>query len=172
MKQVIPFLALLLTGGVLHAQDTFTLPEAKMTAGQSKSYYVGAGFTQKILHVNTEWVNPYGIAYAKVGAFLNDDYPLGTQVGFRYPAYLNGKNLNGYYLGAYGGHIDSRVVDGKDKGRWGGGVDLAYVRLSSERLSILSIGIGAGEKLQTADGHTIAEVEPRLQFSYTLSVGL
>ena len=171
MKHIYPLVALMLTSGALHAQDDF-FPEAKMTPGASKTAYAGAGITQKIIHANTEWVNRYGIAYAKVGAFLNDDYPLGAQVGFRYPAHLNGKNLNGYYVGVYGGHVDSRVVDGKDEGRLGAGVDLAYVRLSSERMSVFSIGIGAGEKVKDAAGNSIAEIEPRIQFSYTLSVGL
>ncbi|KCY51678.1 hypothetical protein J751_3613 [Acinetobacter baumannii 24812_8] len=52
-----------------------------------------------MLHLNGEWVNPYGIAYAKVGAF-----------------YKNGS-----------GHLDSKSVDGDYKSRLGAGVDLAYV---------------------------------------------
>ncbi len=35
----------------------------------------------------------------------------------------------------------------------GGGVDLAYVLLSPERISTFSVGIGAGEKLEARIGH-------------------
>ena len=70
------------------------------------------------------------------------------------------------------GHIDSKQVDGNIRKPLGGGIDLAYVLLSSERISSFSIGIGAGEKLQDSNGRVVAETEPRLQFSYTLSIGL
>ena len=64
------------------------------------------------------------------------------------------------------------MVDQKEKARLGAGVDLAYVLLSRERISTFSVGIGAGEKLEDRAGRVIAETEPKLQFSYTLSVGL
>jgi len=46
------------------------------------------------------------------------------------------------------------------------------VLLSPERISTFSVGIGAGEKLEAKSGYVVAETEPRLQFSYTLSFGL
>ncbi len=63
-------------------------------------------------------------------------------------------------------------MDGEEKARLGAGIDLAYVLLSPERISSFSVGIGAGEKLEDRQGRVIAETEPRLQFSYTLSMGL
>lgn len=54
----------------------------------------------------------------------------------------------------------------------GGGVDLAYVMMSRERISTFSVGIGAGEKLTNQDGTVAAETKPQLQFSYTISIGL
>ncbi|CAB1214402.1 hypothetical protein SFB21_1549 [Acinetobacter bouvetii] len=167
-----PLLAFFALANVAHAQDNPYLPEAKLTSDSAKTWNVGAGFTQKLLHLNAEWVNPYGIAYAKAGVFYNDDYNVGAQVGFRYPYHLTGTDKNGYYVGVYAGHIDSKRVDDGHKERLGAGVDLAYVLLSKERISSFSVGIGAGEELKDRSGNVVAETEPRLQFSYTLSFGL
>ncbi|MCO8041589.1 hypothetical protein OC498_01585 [Acinetobacter bohemicus] len=172
MNQVYPLLmcALWAVAGSAYAQDNHR--QAQLNDQQPKTWNIGAGLTQKMLHLNTEWVNPYGIAYVKGGVFINDDKTVGAQVGFRYPAHLTGKDKNGYYIGAYAGHIDTKQVDRQDKARLGAGVDLAYVLLNSERISSFSIGIGAGEKLEDRNGRVVAETEPRLQFSYTLSIGL
>lgn len=172
MTRIYPVLALVACANVAYAQDNSFLPNAKIPAGSAQAWNVGAGVTQKLLHTNLEWVNPYGIAYAKAGVFINDDYPVGGQLGFRFPVHFTGKDKNGYYLGVYAGHIDSKKVDGEYESRLGGGVDLAYVLLSPERISTFSVGIGAGEKLETKSGDVIVETEPRLQFSYTLSFGL
>ena len=72
----------------------------------------------------------------------------------------------------YAGHIESKNVDNAEKARLGGGIDLAYVLLSTERISTFSVGIGAGEKLEDSAGNVVADIQPRLQFSYTLSIGL
>lgn len=165
-------LAFFALANVAHAQDNPYLPEAKLTLDSAKTWNVGAGFTQKLLHANAEWVNPYGIAYAKAGVFLNDDKNPGAQVGFRYPYHLTGKDKNGYYIGVYAGHIESKPVDNEYEARLGAGVDLAYVLLSKERISSFSVGIGAGEELEDRNGNVVAETEPRIQFSYTLSIGL
>ncbi len=65
-----------------NAQDYSFLPEAKLADHKASTWNVGAGFTQKLLHLNGEWVNPYGIAYAKVGAFLNGDKLLVDRLDF------------------------------------------------------------------------------------------
>ena len=177
MKKMIKHVSLLafftLTSAV-YAQDNSNpyLPEAKLTAHSASTWNVGVGITQKILHLNTEWVNPYGIAYAKAGVFIDDDYTPAAQIGFRYPYHLTGKDSNGYYVGVYAGHIKSKNVDNEEKARLGGGIDLAYVLLSTERISTFSVGIGAGEKLEDSAGNVVADIQPRLQFSYTLSIGL
>ncbi|ANF83087.1 hypothetical protein A3K93_03680 [Acinetobacter sp. NCu2D-2] len=172
MYKFYPLLALALCASTTYANDSNRYFEAKLADSDAKTWNVGVGFTQKILHGNVEWVNPYGIAYAKAGVFINDDHPLGGQLGFRAPVHFTGKDKNGYYVGAYAGHIESRPVDGEFEARLGGGIDLAYVMLSSERISTFSVGIGAGEELKNRAGHVIAEIQPRLQFSYTLSIGL
>lgn len=161
-----PFQILALLGTLL-----FYLKQ-KLAQIAQKTWNVGAGITQKLLHLNGEWVNPYGIAYVKAGAFLNGDHEVGGQTGFRYPYHLTGKDKNGYYIGAYAGHLESKWVDGEEKARLGAGIDLAYVLLSPERISSFSVGIGAGEKLEDRQGRVIEETEPRIQFSYTLSMGL
>ncbi|MFZ0023685.1 hypothetical protein [Acinetobacter sp.] len=172
MNKVYPLLAFALWANGAYAQDQINTTATQTQPVQAKSFNVGVGVTQELFHLNTEWVNPYGIAYVKGGVFLDDDHTIGAQLGFRYPAHLTGKDKNGYYVGVYTGHIDSKQVDGKDEGRLGAGIDLAYVLLSSERISSFSVGIGAGEKLKDRTGHVVAETEPRLQFSYTLSIGL
>lgn len=174
MKKIYSLLAFFMLTTTAHAQDVSNpyLPEAKLTAESASEWNVGVGFTQKMLHLNLEWVNPYGIAYTKGGIFMDDDYTPGVQVGFRYPYHLTGKDKNGYYIGVYAGHVETKKVDNEDKVRLGGGVDLSYVLLNSERISTFSVGIGAGEELTEKSGYVVAETEPRLQFSYTLSIGL
>lgn len=168
-------LLLTLLGSVAHAQSDFLnhyLPDAKLKDATVARFNVGAGFTQKLLHVNVEWVNPYGIAYAKAGMFLNGDQQAGGQIGFRYPVYFTGTDKNGYYLGAYAGHLDSKSVDGDYEARLGAGIDLAYVKLNADRISTFSVGLGAGEELKDQDGKTVEEIKPQIQFSYSLSFGL
>jgi hypothetical protein len=172
MTRVYSLLACLTLANVAYAQDNPYLPEAKLKPENAATWNVGAGVTHKLLHMNVEWVNPYGIAYAKAGVFWNGDKEPGGQVGFRYPYHLTGTDQNGYYIGAYAGHIESKEVDGEDKARLGAGVDLSYVMLSKERISTFSVGIGAGEKLEDRYGNTVADINPKLQISYTLSIGL
>ena len=74
MKKSYLLLAVLAFNGVVHAEENPYMPEAKLKGAKDvATWNIGAGFTKKLLHANLEWVNPYGIAYAKVGAFLNDD---------------------------------------------------------------------------------------------------
>ena len=171
MQKNLIFLALICITPTLYAESSW-LPEAKLNMNEAKKWNVGAGFTQKLLHVNGEMPNPYGISYVKLGAYLNDGNSPGGQIGFRYPYYLTGTQLNGYYIGAYAGTVQSLKVDGDRKARFGGGIDLAYVWLSKERISTLSVGLGAGQTIKNAAGDVVEEVDPRLQFSYTLSFGL
>ncbi|WP_347463788.1 hypothetical protein ABEF85_10415 [Acinetobacter thermotolerans] len=173
MNKLYPLLALALMTNAAYAQDQiFSMPEPKLGDAQASTWNIGAGFTKKMIHVNPEWVNPYGIGYVKAGVFLDDDKTFGAQAGFRYPAHLTGKDKNGYYVGVYTGHLQTKQVDGEYEAQLGGGIDLAYVMLSSERISTFSVGIGAGEKLTSRSGYVVAETEPVLQFSYTLSIGL
>lgn len=129
MTRVYPLLALITLFNTAYAQDQNYLPDAKLTPESVRMWNVGAGVTQQLVHLNTEWVNPYGIAYAKAVFFLTDDSPFGAQLGFRYSYYFTGKDKNGYYVGVYAGHIASKQVDNKDETRLGAGVDLAYVLL-------------------------------------------
>ncbi len=173
MRKFYLLLAVLALNGIVHAEENAYMPEAKLKGAKDvATWNVGAGFTKKLLHANLEWVNPYGIAYVKAGAFLNDGNPAGGQIGFRYPYHLTGTDKNGYYIGAYAGHIESKNVDGKEKARLGAGVDLSYVWLNSERVSTFSVGLGAGERLKNSRGVVTDKPEPTIQFSYSLSFGL
>lgn len=172
MNKFCSFMLCVIAANAAYAQDSGYLPEAKLTDNQASAWNLGAGFTQKMVHLNAEWVNPYGIAYVKGGVFLNGDHTPGGQLGFRYPVHFTGKDKNGYYIGVYAGHLDSKSVDGEYESRLGGGVDLSYVMMSRERISTFSIGLGAGEELKHRDGTIAEETEPQLQFSYTLSIGL
>lgn len=172
MKKIFPLILLLGLGNAAHAGLQDYLPEAKLKETDAATFNVGAGLTQKIAHFNGEWVNPYGIAYAKVGAFVSGDHEFAGQVGFRYPAFLNGTDKNGFYVGVYGGSLKSKKVDNKDEIQYGAGVDLAYVLLNKERISTLSVGVGAGSEIHDSRGKMIEETKPQLQFAYTLSFGL
>ncbi|ENW78780.1 hypothetical protein F909_03742 [Acinetobacter sp. ANC 3929] len=172
MRKICLLLSVLTFTGLTHADENPFKPEPKLKDANVSTWNVGAGFTKKLLHANLEWVNPYGIAYAKAGAFLNDDNEPGGQVGFRYPYYLTGTDKNGYYLGVYAGHLDSKNYGGKQKGNLGVGADIAYVWLNSERISTFSVGAGVREKIEDGNGNTVKKSEPVLQFSYTLSFGL
>lgn len=172
MRKIYPLVAFLAFSNVAIADENSFLPEAKLAGHKVSTWNVGAGLTQKLLHLNGEWVNPYGIAYVKAGVFTNGDNTVGGQVGFRYPLHLTGTEKNGYYLGAYAGTLDSKRVDNNYESRLGAGVDLAFVWLNNERVSTFSVGIGAAEKLTNKDGSVVEDTEPQLQFSYTLSFGL
>ncbi|MFW2078965.1 hypothetical protein ACG94X_14840 [Acinetobacter sp. ULE_I010] len=178
MRKIFPLLLLVAVGNFAHAdvKDYLpdlkgVLPEAKIKPEDASKWNIGAGVTQRLLHVNGEWVNPYGIAYAKLGAFYNDDNLIGGQVGFRIPVALNGTDRNGFYLGVYAGSLQSKPVDGKDEIQYGAGGDLSYVLLNKDRISTFSVGMGAGSELHDKNGKMIVETRPQIQFAYTLSVG-
>lgn len=92
MNKVYPLLAFAFFANGVYAHDQVNNTTNRTEDREPKAFNVGVGFTQKLIHLNTEWVNPYGIAYVKGGAFLNDDHTVGAQVGFRYPAHLTGKD--------------------------------------------------------------------------------
>lgn len=172
MKKIFPLILLFGLGNSAYADWQDYLPEAKLKSSDTSTLNAGAGLTQKLAHFNGEWVNPYGIAYAKLGAFVNGDHEFGGQVGFRYPVVLNGTDKNGFYVGVYGGSLKSKKVDNGDKVQYGAGVDLSYVLLNKERISTFSVGMGAGSELHDRNGNMIEETRPQIQFAYTLSVGL
>ena len=149
------------------------LPSAKLTAENASlgRTYGGVGLTQRLAHLNAERITPYGIAYAKAGAFIEDTRPLGAQVGFRYPYHLNGKEANGYYIGGYLGHLDDVTLDDEHFQRLGAGMDLAYVNADKERISTLSIGIGAAQSKQGSKGSR-KTTDPQVQVAYSLSFGM
>ena len=91
-------------------------------------------------------------------------------IGFRYPVVLNGKDANGFYLGAFAGHLRSVPINGSDELQLGGGVDLSYVLLNKERISTISVGVTAGEELKDGS-RVVRETKPEIQFAYTLSMG-
>lgn len=155
---------------IAHAGFSEYLPEAKLKVETLSEWNIGAGITQKLAHLNTEWVNPYGIAYGKIGAFVNDGNEIGGQLGFRYPAALNGTDANGFYVGAFAGHLRAKTVNSKDESQLGGGLDLSYVLLNKDRISTLSVGLSAGEEVKVGN-QVIYETKPEIQFAYTLSVG-
>lgn len=171
MKKVYVLLGAILAVPASYAHN-LTAPVEGSNEKAVSPLNVGAGLSNKLAHLNVEWVNPYGIAYVKGGVFINGDRVPASQIGFRSPVHLTGKEKNGYYIGAYAGHVDRKWLDGDDEARLGAGVDLSYVMLSRERISTFGIGIAVAEEMKDRSGYAVAEVEPRLQFSYTLSFGL
>ena len=170
MRNIFPLIFLGMTWNVAHADFSEYLPAAKIKPEQVSPINIGVGITKKLAHLNGEWANPYGIAYAKVGAFTNDDHEIGGQVGFRYPVALNGKDANGFYLGAFAGHLRSVTIQNKDELQLGGGLDLSYVLLNKERISTVSVGVSAGEEMKSGN-RVVRETKPEIQFAYTLSMG-
>ena len=170
MRKITSLTILILVGNLAHADFSAYYPKAKLNSEHFSKINIGAGVTQKLMHTQLEYVNSYGIGYAKLGAFINGDNDLGAQVGFRYPIALGTKDLNGFYLGAFAGHLESKTVNSISKTQIGGGVDLAYVMLNKDRISTFSVGIKAGEEV-TQGQSVIFETKPELQFAYTLSVG-
>lgn len=170
MRNIFPLVLLSTVCNLAYADISDYLPAAKLKSEQVSAINIGAGMTNKLVHVNGEWANPYGIGYAKVGAYTNDDHEIGGQVGFRYPVVLSGKDANGFYLGAFAGHLRSVPINGSDELQLGGGVDLSYVLLNKERISTISVGIAAGEEMK-AGNRVIRETKPEIQFAYTLSMG-
>ncbi|EPF79958.1 hypothetical protein [Acinetobacter rudis] len=172
MKIILPFIFLGISITQSHAATQSEFFQAKLKTQEAASAWnAGAGLTMKLAHVNMEWVNPYGIAYIKAGAFLNNDHAFGGQVGFRYPLVLTGTEQNGYYLGAYMGHLKSTSYAQKTETQLGAGADFSYVFLNKERISTLSVGLGAGQKV-TKGNVTVFESKPVIQFAYTFSLGL
>nr|WP_174505431.1 hypothetical protein [Acinetobacter sp. Marseille-Q1620] len=171
MKKIFPLLVLSAIAGFAHADLASYLPEAKLKNANLATFNVGAGITQQIGHLNAEWVNPYGIAYAKAGFFINGDNEPAGQIGFRYPVVLTGKDHNGYYLGVYGGSLRSKATRSGDKVAYGGGADLSFVWLNKERISTLSVGLGVGSEIHDGQA-TVLERKPLLQIAYSLSLGL
>lgn len=170
MRKIFPLFLLCLLGNVAHADISDYLPTPKLSKENFSPINLGIGITQKIAHVNAEWANPYGIVYGKAGAFVNDDHAFGGQLGFRYPVALNAKDFNGFYLGAFAGHLKSKAVNTHDETQVGGGVDLSYVMLNKERISTFSVGVAAGEEVKVGNA-VIFETKPEIQFAYSLSVG-
>lgn len=166
------FSLLILLGCSQHGNAGFSdyFSETRLNPEQYSRFNIGAGVTQQIVHVNLEHVTPHGIAYGKLGAFVNADHDLAAQAGLHIPVALNGKDLNGFYMGLFAGHLKSTSTETYDKTQIGGGVDLAYVMLNQDRISTLSVGIKAGEKV-THEKQVVFRSKPELQFAYSLSIG-
>lgn len=168
-KLTVLLLALIGTSTVFaETQDRFPVAKLQPFSAQLSSIYAGLGISQRLLHANVEWVNSYGIVYAKLGGFLKADNGFGAQLGYRYPYYLTGKNQNGYYVGVFAGYLDRLEIDSEYKDRFGVGVDLAYLILDAEKISTASVGIGFAQKLEGQYG-SVDDFEPKIQFSYSLS---
>ncbi|NHB58393.1 hypothetical protein G9F32_10265 [Acinetobacter sp. 194] len=170
MRRNLPLFLLIFSATLSHADLKNYLPDAKIKVENISTWNFGIGMTQKLAHLNAEWVNPYGIGYAKLGAFINDGHEAGGQIGYRYPAFLNGKDYNGFYVGAFGGQLKSKEVGTKTESQFGGGIDLSYVLLNKDRISTISVGLAAGQEVKQGD-YVVYESKPELQFSYTLSFG-
>lgn len=168
MKKIAFTLLAVLSSAVAQAGISDMLPEPKLAEQNTGKGYVGFGLSQRLGHVNVEWVSDYGIAYAKAGAFFGGEEDPGAQIGFRYPYHLTGTDANGYYFGVYGGHLDNISLDGKYYQRLGAGIDLAYVLLNKSRISTASVGIGAAEQVVGRFGSK-KYMSPQLQLAYSLS---
>lgn len=134
--------------------------------------YVGLGNTNSLLHAYVDAPTRFGHVYAKVGQFF-DGNEIAGQVGFRMPYhYENAKNNNGFYFGAYAGHIEhSSVGLPESKNRLGAALELSYLFLNKTSLTAASISIGGAqtEKTGNADQQNIT---PIVMFGLSWGYGL
>lgn len=148
------------------------LPKPSVDTAGLKTVYAGFGFTTEMVHVNAEVPTGFGNVYAKVGGFLNsDENNVAALVGFRYPYSLTGEDKNGYYLGAFAGHIEESDVGGKKYNRLGAGPEISYVWADKTRISAASIGIGFGEHKKGSNGERDPS-HPVVMVSYTINFGV
>lgn len=75
MRRIFPLVILLFGLKMTHADLKNYLPDAKIKVENISTWNFVIGMTQKLAHLNGEWVNPYGIGYAKLSAFVNDGRP-------------------------------------------------------------------------------------------------
>lgn len=173
MKKIYPLVVLFGATNMAHAAWTDALPEPQLKDVKGAPVYVGLGISNKLMHANAEYANDYGIAHVKVGSFWNGDNDFGVQAGVRFPVHLNGKDGNGFYIGVFGGQIETNPVARNEYDvRLGAGVDFSYVKMSEARISTFSVGVVGVEKVESPEGRTIEQAKPRLQFAYSMSFGL
>lgn len=148
------------------------LPSPSVETAGLKKLYAGAGFSNEMIHFNTEVPTGYGNFYAKAGGFLDSDNgDFAGLVGFRYPYALSGTDKNGYYLGGFLGHIEESDVGGKPYNRLGAGAEISYVWMNQSRISAASIGVGFGEQ-KTGPNGTRDHSSAVVMFSYTINFGI
>ncbi len=110
MTRIYPLLAFITLCKRCLCSRQFIFTRSKINSWQCvRTWNVGAGLTQKITHLQSGMGKSLWHCLCKSWAFLSMMiYPAGGQVGFRYPVHFTGKDKNGYYLGVYAGHIDSK----------------------------------------------------------------
>ncbi len=140
--------------------------------GDLHRVYAGIGLTNDFVHVNADMPTPYGDVYVKAGQYFNNGKGVAVQAGWRYPYAYTGVDQNGYYLGAFAGHVDGVLVDNTHKNRLGGGLELSYLMLNRSRMASFSVGIGAGQEVKSSTGVLIKKVEPMVFFGASVGFGL
>jgi hypothetical protein len=150
-----------------------TLPSIKPPKIEIKDWkpgagYIGAGFFNDMVSVDSTVLTPKGIFYARVGRFMDAGEGVAVNGGWRNP--LNGKsNANGYAVGVFVGHVIGDSLDNKVYNRLGGGADISYQWVNEHTLKVFSIGLGAGKVDEGIRGGRKSST-PKAFFSYSVSL--
>lgn len=149
----------------------FRFFETKPYLKDMSRVYVGAGFTNDLIHGYTEAPTRYGNVYAKVGRFFSGNGFAG-QAGWRYPYAIGENSSSGVYVGGFVGHVSSDSYAGNKYNRLGAAAELSWLRADKQRLSVISLGLGFGQGKGDGMGNNKDRPTPVILFGYSLGVGL
>ncbi len=134
-------------------------------------FYVGVGDTNSLLHANVEMPTRFGHVYVNVGKFFAGGNGA-AQIGFRMPYhYMNEKDNDGFYLGAYAGDVVNSGIDGKQVNRLGGALELSYLLMDRTSLTSFSVAIGAAQR-NSGGNPDEQKVTPMLMFGASWGFGI
>jgi len=134
-------------------------------------FYVGVGDTNSLLHANVEMPTRFGHVYVNVGKFVAGGNGA-AQIGFRMPYhYMNDKDNDGFYFGAYAGDIENSGIAGRQVNRVGGALEMSYLMMDKSSLTSFSVAIGAAQR--NSDGNPDQQkVTPMILFGASWGFGI
>ena len=149
----------------------FRFFETKPYLKDIPQFYVGAGFTNSLLHAYADLPTRYGNGYVKIGTMLDGEGVAG-QVGVRYPYYLKPNSADGYYLGGFIGHIAGDSFQNEKYNRLGAGAELSWVKANNRRITVASVALAFGEEKGEGPGNNKRRSIPTILFGYSVGLGL
>lgn len=170
-------LALALAGSLAHADDSSSstsgssssaTPAADQDATSSPHrFYYGVGFFDDMIGFNTEVVTRWGNFAYSLEKDKNNE--LLSHFNWRMPIEAASGHDSGYYAGVFGGQIDDATINTNAYRLWGGGFDLGYHWVTTNTRSIVSVGLGATQKVD--NNGVFQNSEPELFFTFNTALG-